>query len=108
MFHLTFLVMKVQVHAVHFSADQKLVDFITRKLEKLETFYDRMVHGEVFLRLNNEGIENKTVEISLKVPGSTLFAKEQARSFEAATDMATEALRNQLKKFKTKLRPGRV
>ena len=100
--------MKVQVHAVHFNADQKLVDFITRKLEKLETFYDRLVHGEVFLRLNNEGIENKTVEISLKVPGSKLFAKEQARSFEAATDMATEALKNQLKKFKTKLRPGRV
>ena len=100
--------MKVQVHAVHFSADQKLIDFIRRKLDKLETFYDRMVGGEVFLRLNNEGVENKTVEISLKVPGSTLFAKEHARSFEAATDMATEALRNQLKKFKTKLRPGRV
>ena len=100
--------MKVQVHAVHFSADQKLIDFIRRKLDKLETFYDRMVGGEVFLRLNNEGVENKTVEISLKVPGNTLFAKEQARSFEAATDMATEALRNQLKKFKTKLRPGRV
>ena len=108
MFHFNFLFMKVQVHAVHFSADQKLIDFIRRKLGKLETFYDRMVGGEVFLRLNNEGVENKTVEISLKVPGSTLFAKEQARSFEAATDMATEALRNQLKKFKTKLRPGRV
>jgi putative sigma-54 modulation protein len=100
--------MRVQVHAVHFSADQKLIQFIRRKLEKLETFYDRMVHGEVFLRLNNEGIENKTVEIRLKVPGSRLFAKEQARSFEAATDLATDALRNQLKKFKTKLRPGRV
>ena len=94
--------MKVQVHAVHFSADQKLVSFIQRKLEKLETFYDRMVHGEVFLRLNNEGKENKTVEISLKVPGSRLFAKEQATSFEAATELATDALKNQLKKFKTK------
>jgi putative sigma-54 modulation protein len=100
--------MRVQVHAVHFSADEKLIRFVRRKLEKLETFYDRMVTGEVFLKLNNEGIENKTVEISLKVPGSTLFAKEQARSFEAATEQATEALRNQLKKFKTKLRPGRV
>ena len=100
--------MRVQVHAVHFSADQKLIRFVRKKLEKLETFYDRLVHGEVFLRLNNEGIENKTVEISLKVPGSMLFAKEQARSFEAATDLATDALRNQLKKFKTKLRPGRV
>lgn len=100
--------MKVQVHAVHFSADQKLISFIQRKIDKLETFYDRMVNGEVFLRLNNEGVENKTVEIILNVPGNKLFAKEQAASFEAATDMATDALRQQLKKFKTKLRSGRA
>jgi putative sigma-54 modulation protein len=100
--------MKVQVHAVHFSADRKLIDFIQKKIDKLETFYDRMVNGEVFLKVNNEGVENKTVEIILNVPGTQLFATEKATSFEAATDMATEALRNQLKKFKTKLRPGRV
>ena len=63
-----------------------------------------MVDGEVFLRLTNEGVENKTVEIKLKVPGNQLFAKEQAKSFEEATDLATEALRTQLKKFKTRLR----
>jgi len=100
--------MKLQVHSIHFDADQKLIDFIQRKVDKLETFYDRMVDGEVFLRLNNEGIDNKTVEIRLKVPGSQLFAKEQAVSFEAATDLATEALRKQLKKFKTKVTNGRV
>lgn len=100
--------MKLQVHSIHFVADQKLVDFIQRKVDKLETFYDRMVDGEVFLRLNNEGIENKTVEIKLKVPGNQLFAKEQATSFEAAADLATEALRKQLRKFKTKITNGRI
>lgn len=100
--------MKLQVHSIHFDADQKLIDFIQKKVDKLETFYDRMVDGEVFLRLNNEGVENKTVEIKLKVPGSQLFAKEQAVSFEAATDLATEALRKQLRKFKTKVTNGRV
>ena len=95
--------MKLQVHSIHFDADQKLIDFIQKKVDKLETFYDRIVDGEVFLRLNNEGVENKTVEIRIKVPGSQLFAKEDAASFEAATDLATEALRKQLKKFKTKL-----
>lgn len=94
--------MKLQVHSIHFDADQKLVDFIQRKVDKLETFYDRVVDGEVFLRINNEGVDNKTVEIKVKVPGTQLFAKEQARSFEAATDMATEALRNQIRKFKEK------
>ncbi len=95
--------MKLQVHSIHFDADAKLVDFIQKKVDKLETFYDRVVDGEVFLRINNEGIDNKTVEIKVKVPGSQLFAKEQARSFEAATDLATEALRIQLKKFKEKV-----
>jgi putative sigma-54 modulation protein len=95
--------MKLQVHSIHFDADIKLIDFIQKKLNKLETFYDRLVDGEVFLRLNNEGIENKTVEIKLRVPGNQLFAVEKARSFEAATDLAADALRIQLKKFKTRL-----
>ncbi len=94
--------MKLQVHSIHFNADRKLVEFIRKKINKLETFYDRMVDGEVFLRINNEGVENKTVEIKLKVPGTHLFAIEKARSFEAAADVATNALRTQLKKLKTK------
>lgn len=100
--------MKLNFQSIHFDADRKLLNFIQRKVDKLETFYDRLVDGEVFLRLNNEGIENKTVEIRLNVPGQQLFAKEQARSFEAATDQATEALCNQLRKFKTRIKAGRA
>ncbi|HEU5146640.1 MAG TPA: ribosome-associated translation inhibitor RaiA [Chryseosolibacter sp.] len=96
--------MKLQVHSIHFDADQKLVKYIQKKVDKLETFYDRLVDGEVFLRLNNEGTDNKTVEIKIRVPGGQIFAIEKARSFEAATDIATDALRMQLKKFKAKLR----
>src|SRR3954469_8737018 len=100
--------MKLQVHSIHFDADDKLIGFIQKKVDKLETFYDRLVDGEVFLKLNNEGIENKTVEIKVKVPGAQLFAIEKARSFEAAADLASNALRMQLKKFKTKVQKGRA
>jgi putative sigma-54 modulation protein len=99
--------MKLQVHSIHFDADRKLIDFIQKKLDKLHTFYDRLVDGEVFLKLNNEGAENKTVEIKLRVPGSLLFATEKARSFEAATGLAADALQMQLRKFKTRLKNGR-
>jgi putative sigma-54 modulation protein len=95
--------MKLQVHSIHFDADVKLIRFIQKKLDKLETFYDRLLDGEVFLRINNEGVENKTVEVKLRVPGNQLFATEKARTFEEATDMAADALRIQLKKFKHKL-----
>ncbi len=100
--------MRLQVHSIHFDADQKLIDFIQQRIDKLHTFYDRLVGGEVFLRLNNEGINNKTVEIRITVPGRNLFAKEQARSFEAAVDLATEALRSQLDRFKTKVKSNRL
>ncbi len=100
--------MKLKVQSIHFDADRKLVDFIQKKVDKLETYFDRMVDGEVFLRLNNEGVDNKTVEIKLNLPGNQLFAIEKARSFEAATDQATDALKNQLKKFKTRVKQARA
>lgn len=94
--------MKLQIHSIHFDADQSLIDFIQRKVDKLETFHDKIVDGEVFLRINNSGIENKTVEIKINLPGNQIFAKEEAKSFEEATDMAVEALRRQLRKIKLK------
>ena len=96
--------MKVQTHSVHFDADQKLLDFIQKRLDKLETFYDRVTEGEVILKLNNkDGIANKTVEVKLLVPGATLFCQEEAPTFEAATDAAYECMRRQLVKHKEKL-----
>ncbi|PTX15256.1 putative sigma-54 modulation protein [Pontibacter mucosus] len=95
--------MKLQMHSIHFEADKQLTDFVQQKVNKLETFYDRIVEGEVFLKHNNkDGVDNKTVEIKLFVPGSTLFSQEDAPSFEAAADAAVEAMRRQLKRFKQK------
>ncbi|WP_400192327.1 ribosome hibernation-promoting factor, HPF/YfiA family [Hymenobacter sp. B81] len=94
--------MKVQMQSVHFTADQKLLDFIQKRLDKLETFYDRVTEGEVIMRLNNEGIANKTVEIKLYVPGTTLFSQEDAGTFEAAADAAAEQLKKQLIRHKEK------
>jgi len=95
--------MKTQVQSIHFDADQKLIDFIEAKLEKLNTFHDKIVSSEVFLKINKDDHnENKIVEIKIHVPGSSLFSKENAKSFEAATDQAVENLKAQLKKVKDK------
>lgn len=98
--------MKLQVHAVHFTADQKLLAFIQQKLSKLDQFYDRIVSGEVFLKLD-KGEKNKThsklLEIKINLPGAVLFVKETGKSFEEAVDLALDILKNQLKKFKDKI-----
>jgi putative sigma-54 modulation protein len=96
--------MKLQMHSIHFDADKKLLDYIQKKTEKLDTFYDRITGGEIFLRINKDTVNhaNKVLEIKLNVPGQTLFVKETSTSFEAAADEAVEALKSQLKKFKEK------
>ena len=95
--------MKLNMQSIHFDADRKLIDFIQKKVDKLETYYDQIIDGEVIMKLDkNDRSENKIVEIKLNVPGKQLFAKNQAESFESATDEVIEGLRRQIKKYKQK------
>jgi putative sigma-54 modulation protein len=97
--------MKVTIQSVHFTADQKLLDFIEAKLQKLGATYDAIIEGEVTLKLDNaSNNENKITEIRLHVPGNDLFAKRQCNSFEEAADQVVDALRNQIMKHKEKIR----
>jgi putative sigma-54 modulation protein len=97
--------MKLQIHSIHFDADVKLLDFIQKKADKLETFYDKILNGEVYLRLDkgDHSKDNKIVEIKLFLPGTTIFGKEQAETFEKATDLLVDSLKTQIKKHKEKL-----
>ena len=97
--------MKIRVQSIHFTADAKLLDFIQRKVDKLDQFFDQIISGEVYLKLENtEDEENKITEIKLLIPGNDRFAKEQCKTFEEATDKAIESLRRQVDKHKEKLR----
>ena len=97
--------MKLRVQSIHFDADRKLLDFIQGKADKLETFHDHIIDGEVFLKLDKDTSDrNKVVEMKVNVPGKSLFAKEQCKSFEEATDAAVDSLRRQMKKHKEKMR----
>jgi len=91
------------MHSIKFNADVKLLDYIKKRANKLDTFYDRIIDGEVFMRVEkNDHNQNKSVELKVNIPGEQLFAQEQSRTFEAATDLAVESLKRQLKKYKAK------
>jgi|TARA_B100000795_G_scaffold229408_1_gene186485 putative sigma-54 modulation protein len=95
--------MKIKVSALHFNADQKLIDFTSERVNKLETFFDKIIEGEVTFKVDKSNSnENKVAEIKLNIPGKDLFAKKQCKSFEEAVDQSVEALRRQLRKQKTK------
>jgi putative sigma-54 modulation protein len=95
--------MEIRTQAVNFDADTKLIEFIDKKLGKLDTFYDNIVSTDVFLKLEKTGqVQDKVAEIKLKVPGSTLVAKETSKSFEESIDLGASSLRRQLIKYKDK------
>jgi putative sigma-54 modulation protein len=95
--------MKITVQSIHFDADKKLLDFIQKKADKLDTFFDNIINGQVYLKLENvEDEANKITEIKLQLPGCQLFAKEKCKTFEEATDEAIESLRKQIHKHKQK------
>lgn len=97
--------MDVKIHSLRFDADAKLLEFVEQKVSKLDQFFDNIITAEVTLKVDrNDNSENKVADIKIKIPGSDLFSKKQAKSFEEAADLAIEALRRQLKKSKEKQR----
>jgi putative sigma-54 modulation protein len=97
--------MNIQIHSVRFDADQKLIDFVHQKLEKLTQFGDDIVNAEVYLRLDkDQERENKISEIKLELPGGPLFARKQSKTFEEATDEAMDAIKVQITRHKQKKR----
>lgn len=97
--------MKVNVHAVNFNVDGKLVDFIQERMDKLEKYYDKVVSSDVFLKVEKTSDkENKIVEIKVHVPGDDFMVKKQCKTFEEAVEQSAEALERLLVKRKEKIR----
>lgn len=97
--------MKLQIQSIHFDADKKLLEFIQKKMDKLDTFFDRIIDGDVYLKVeSNDQKGNKWVHVQLHLPNKTsINVKEQAGTFEEAIDLSYESLARQLKKSKDKL-----
>lgn len=97
--------MNVSIHSAGFNVDEKLESYISKKVGKLETFFDKITHADVYLKLeNHEQVKDKVVEIKLNVPGKTIFVAETARTFEESADSAVEVAARQLKRRKEKLK----
>ena len=47
--------MNVNIQTVHFKADNKLVDYVNKKLSRLDTFHDRIVKVDVYLQTRQCG-----------------------------------------------------
>ena len=97
--------MNVNIQTVHFNPDDKLVDYVSKKLQKLNTFHDRITKVDVFLKLDNvvHNIKDKVAEIKVHIPRHEFFVKTSSKSFEESFDNALESIANQIKRKKEKL-----
>jgi putative sigma-54 modulation protein len=97
--------MTVHVQAIHFDADKKLVEYITKRLQKLAQYHDRIIKVDVILNLDNvkHTIKDKIAEIRVHVPRADFFVKSTSKSFEASFEDAFDALVQQIKKKKERL-----
>ena len=97
--------MKVNTQSVNFNADKKLIEFVQKRMDKLEQFYDKVIQSDVYLKLENTSQkENKIFEVKVSVPGDSIVVKKQCKSFEEGADSAASSIERQLKKRKEKLR----
>ena len=97
--------MNVNLQAIHFTADAKLVSYVTSKSQRLENFHDRIIKVDIFLKLDNlvHALKDKIVEIRVHVPRQKLFVKASSKSFEESFDSALYSAINQIKRKKEKL-----
>jgi putative sigma-54 modulation protein len=96
--------MKVDVHAVNFTIDKKLVDFIQERMVKLEKYYDKVVSSDVYLKVEKTSDkENKIVEMKIIVPGDDFLVKKQCKTFEEAVELAAESIERLSVKRKDKI-----
>lgn len=96
--------MKITIHTPDFKADQKLLDLVNEKIEKLGRFSERIHDSTVTLKLDkSETKENKICEIRLGIPGNDLFASKQCKTFEEALAKSADALKSQIDTWKERV-----
>lgn len=97
--------MNVNVHAVNFTVDGKLLDFVQERMDKLEKYYDKVVSAEIYLKVEKTSDkENKIAEVKIHVPGDDFMVKKQCKTFEEAVEQSAESLERLLQKRKEKVR----
>lgn len=89
------------INSVKFKADEKLEQFVNEKIAKLDRLTDNATRCEVTLKVDKpESDNNKIAEVSLTLPGQTLFNSKQANTFEQAVSDCVDSMRVQIDKYK--------
>lgn len=93
--------MEIRVKSLKFDADQKLLDYVEKKVSKLSRFSDHLDDVEVTLSLLKEP-DNKNVRIQSRAYGQDLVIERNSTSFEDAVSAAVDLMKEKIVRTKEK------
>ena len=93
--------MEIRVKSLKFDADQKLLDYVEKKVSKLSRFSDHLDDVEVTLSLLKEP-DNKNVKIQTRVYGQDLLIERNADTFEDDVSVAVDLMKEKVVRTKEK------
>ena len=97
--------MNLKITPVDVAVDKKMLEKIEVKANKLVKYYENIIGAEITLRIEKTNApENKVVNMKVTIPGKEFFVKKNAKTFEEAVDGAVELMRNEITKYKEKVR----
>lgn len=91
--------MVTRIQSVHFDASQQLVEFVEKKVAKLEKLCEGATSLEVAMKLiKPETANNKEVALRLSTGNGELFASKTSDTFEDALLGAIDAIKVQIER----------
>ena len=91
--------MEVKIQSVKFDASKQLIDFVEKKMSRLEKFENHSTGVDVTLKLDKDDEKgNKLALVTLHIPGGDIVSEQRARTFEEAVDLALDAVKRQIEK----------
>ena len=95
--------METRIQSVHFDATQQLLEFVEKKVAKLEKLCEGATALDVNMKLiKPETAMNKEVALRLSTGNGELFAAMTSDTFEDALLGAIDALKVQIEKNRNK------
>ena len=97
--------METRIQSVHFDASAQLLEFVEKKVAKIEKFCDGATALEVTMKLiKPETAMNKEVAVRLTSGLGEMFASKTSDTFEDALLAAIDALKAQIEKKREKMK----
>ena len=95
--------MDIKIQSLKFDASKQLIEFIEKKMSRLERFAENPTGIDVVLRLEKDDEKgNKVALVTLHVAGGDILTEQRARTFEEAIDNALDVVKRQIEKRKDK------